>query len=91
VGCFSYKLYRLFQTQHSFNVTIFTLGFRLFFILLQINYYGKNRRTNGSVRDETSNTFSRQSGGVEQDLQSKKSLQPSGSARFTVYPARLTA
>jgi hypothetical protein len=37
VGCFSYKLYRLFQTQHSFSVTIFTLGFRLFFILLQIN------------------------------------------------------
>ena len=30
-------LYRLFQTQHSFRVTIFTLGFRLFFILLQIN------------------------------------------------------
>jgi hypothetical protein len=37
VGCLSYKLYRLFQTQHSFSVTIFTLGFRLFFILLQIN------------------------------------------------------
>jgi hypothetical protein len=35
--CFSYKFYRLFQTQHSFSVTIFTLGFRLFFILLQIN------------------------------------------------------
>jgi hypothetical protein len=31
VGCFSYKFYRLFQTQHSFSVTIFTLGFRLFF------------------------------------------------------------
>jgi len=29
--------YRLFQTPHSFSVTIFTLGFRLFFILLQIN------------------------------------------------------
>ncbi len=27
MGCFSYKLYRLFQTQHSFGVTIFTLGF----------------------------------------------------------------
>jgi hypothetical protein len=25
------------KTQHSFSVTIFTLGFRLFFILLQIN------------------------------------------------------
>jgi hypothetical protein len=37
VGCLSYKLYRLFQTQHSFSVTIFTPGFRLFFILLQIN------------------------------------------------------
>jgi hypothetical protein len=37
VGCPSYKLYRLFQSQHSFSVTIFTLGFRLFFILLQIN------------------------------------------------------
>jgi hypothetical protein len=31
VGCLSSKLYRLFQTQHSFSVTIFTLGFRLFF------------------------------------------------------------
>ena len=37
MGCFSYKLYRLLQTPHSFSVTIFTLGFRLFFILLQIN------------------------------------------------------
>jgi hypothetical protein len=37
VGCFSHKFYRLFQTQHSFSVTIFTLGFRLFFILLQIH------------------------------------------------------
>jgi hypothetical protein len=37
VGCCSFKLYRLFQTPHSFSVTIFTLGFRLFFILLQIN------------------------------------------------------
>jgi hypothetical protein len=27
----------LFQTQHSFSVTSFTLGFRLFFNLLQIN------------------------------------------------------
>ena len=36
MGCFSYKLYRLFLTPHSFSVTIFTLGFRLFFILLQI-------------------------------------------------------
>jgi hypothetical protein len=36
VGCFSYKLFRLFLTPHSFSVTIFTLGFRLFFILLQI-------------------------------------------------------
>jgi hypothetical protein len=31
VGCFSYKLYGLFQTQHSFGVTIFTFGFRLSF------------------------------------------------------------
>jgi len=31
VGCFSYNLYRLFLTPHSFSVTIFTLGFRLFF------------------------------------------------------------
>jgi hypothetical protein len=31
VGCCSYKIYRLFQTPHSFSVTIFTLGFRLFF------------------------------------------------------------
>ncbi len=37
VGCLSYKLYRLFQTQHSFSVTFFTPGFRLSFILLQIN------------------------------------------------------
>ena len=27
----SYKLYRLFLTSHSFSVTLFTLGFRLFF------------------------------------------------------------
>ncbi len=39
MGCFSYKLYWLFQTQHSFGVTIFTFGFRLFFILLQINFF----------------------------------------------------
>jgi hypothetical protein len=26
VGCFSYKIYRLFQTQHSFGVTIFIRG-----------------------------------------------------------------
>jgi hypothetical protein len=32
------KIYRLFQTQHSFSVTSFTLGFRLFFNLLQINF-----------------------------------------------------
>ena len=38
VGCFSYKLYRLFLTPHRFSVTLFTLGFRLFFILLQINW-----------------------------------------------------
>jgi hypothetical protein len=37
VGCCSYQLYRLFQTPHSFSVTIFTLVFLLFFILLQIN------------------------------------------------------
>jgi len=37
VGCFSYKIDRLLLTPHSFNVTLFTLGFRLFFILLQIN------------------------------------------------------
>jgi len=37
VGNFSYKLYRLFLSLHSFNVTLFTLGFGLFFILLQIN------------------------------------------------------
>jgi hypothetical protein len=43
VGCFSYKLYRLFQTQHSFSVKIFTLGFRLFFILMPINYYSASQ------------------------------------------------
>ena len=37
VGCLSDKLDRLFLTPHSFSVTLFTLGFRLFFILLQIN------------------------------------------------------
>jgi len=37
VGNFSYKLYRLFLSLHSFSVTLFTLGSRLFFILLQIN------------------------------------------------------
>ncbi len=31
MGCCSYQLYRLFQTPHSFSVTIFTLGLRLFF------------------------------------------------------------
>jgi hypothetical protein len=31
VGCCSYQLYRLFQTLHSFSVTIFTLDLRLFF------------------------------------------------------------
>ncbi len=31
VGCCSYQLYRFFQTPHSFSVTIFTLGLRLFF------------------------------------------------------------
>jgi hypothetical protein len=31
VGTFSYKLDRLLLTQHSFSVTLFTLGFRLFF------------------------------------------------------------
>jgi hypothetical protein len=36
-GVFFIELYRLFQTQHSFSVTSFTLGFRLFFNLLQIN------------------------------------------------------
>jgi hypothetical protein len=39
VGCCLYQLYRLFQTPHSFRMTIFTLGFRLFFILLQINLF----------------------------------------------------
>jgi hypothetical protein len=37
VGSFPYKLYRLFLTPHSCSVTIFTFGFRLFFILLKIN------------------------------------------------------
>jgi hypothetical protein len=37
VGNFSYKLYRLFLSLHSFSVTLLTLGFHLFFILLQIN------------------------------------------------------
>ena len=36
-GCLSYKLYRLFLSPHSLSVTTVTLGFRLFFILLQIN------------------------------------------------------
>ncbi len=31
-------MYRLFLSPHSFSVTIVTLGFRLFFILAQINY-----------------------------------------------------
>jgi hypothetical protein len=43
VGSFSYKLDRLLLTQHSFSVTLFTLGFRLFFILLQINQKKKDR------------------------------------------------
>ena len=38
-GCFSYKLYRLFLFPQSFSVTIVTLGFLLFFILLQINFF----------------------------------------------------
>ncbi len=38
VGCLPYKLYRLFLTPNSFGVTIFILGFRLFFIPLQINF-----------------------------------------------------
>ncbi len=33
-------MYRLFQTPHSFSVTIFTLVFLLFFILMQINLNG---------------------------------------------------
>ena len=37
MGNFSYKLYRLFLSLHSFSVTLLTLGSRLFFILLQIN------------------------------------------------------
>ena len=44
MGCFSCNLYRLFLTPHSFSVTIFTLGFRLFFILLQINQPKKSSR-----------------------------------------------
>ncbi len=36
MGNFSYKLYRLFLSLHSFSVTLLTLGSRLFFILLQI-------------------------------------------------------
>jgi hypothetical protein len=44
VGCCSYQLYRLFQTPHSFSVTIFTFGFRLFFILLQINLTSMGHR-----------------------------------------------
>ncbi len=32
-----YAIYRLFLTSHSCSVTIFTFGFRLFFILLKIN------------------------------------------------------
>jgi hypothetical protein len=31
VGCFSYKLYRLFLSPHSLSVTTVTLGSRLFF------------------------------------------------------------
>ena len=34
MGCYSYKIYRLFLTPHSCSVTLFTLGFRLFFIHL---------------------------------------------------------
>ena len=37
MGCFSYKLYRLFLTPHSFSVTTFTLGFRLFFFFKNKN------------------------------------------------------
>ncbi len=33
------KLYRLFLSPHSLSVTTVTLGFRLFFILLQINLH----------------------------------------------------
>ena len=32
-GFFVYKFYRPFLTPHSFSVTLFTVGFRLFFIL----------------------------------------------------------
>jgi hypothetical protein len=38
VGSFSYKLDWLLLTPHSFSVTLVTLGFRLFFTLLQINH-----------------------------------------------------
>jgi hypothetical protein len=44
VGSFSYKVYRLFLTPHSFSVTLLTLDFRLFFILLQINYLIENKK-----------------------------------------------
>ncbi len=49
-GCLSYKLYRFFQTQHSLRVTIFTLGFRLFFILLQINLTWRKEEERGVGR-----------------------------------------
>jgi hypothetical protein len=42
------QLYRLFQTQHSFSVTSFTLGFRLFFNLLQINFFYFERHPDSS-------------------------------------------
>ena len=37
MGNFSCKLHRILLSLHSFNVTLLILGFRLFFILLQIN------------------------------------------------------
>jgi hypothetical protein len=60
VGCLSYKLYRLFQTQHSFSVTIFTLGFRLFYILLQINLTNRHLDTaiaNAILKKGTHNSY----------------------------------
>ena len=52
MGYFSYKLYRLFLSLHSFSVTLLILGFRLFFILLQINKRGRTALTAWASRTE---------------------------------------
>ena len=56
MGCFSYNLYRLFLTTHSFSLTLFTLDFRLFFILLQINQT-TTTFANDEVKDDDHGAF----------------------------------